>query len=219
MLKQTIQFEDFDGVNRTKNLYFNLNRDEIVMNFEIQKEFEDVQDMIGGRTRDLQMHEIRMILELVKKLMRLSYGLQKNTEDGDLRFSKKPEIWEEFTETAAYDAFLFGLFEDTNKAVHFLVNIWPKEIRPDEDQLKFPGMPVQDAKDIPANGNDWGPQKASLASVPDADETLKALHDYTQQELLDMSTEDFQRLAGKDPQRMDQYTLQIAMHRKNAGKD
>lgn len=200
MLKQTVQFTDFDGVNKTKVLYFNLTRVEVIDNLDIQREFQDVQDMIGGQTRDLEMHEIRLILNLVKKLMQMSYGVQRQTQDGDLKFTKKdPNIWQDFTETAVYDAFLMGLFEDVEKAGSFLYGIWPKELLDNVD-VELPGMPV------PQNG-----QPLKVAPNPDEDEQ----GEYTREALLAMPKEQFDRIVGTDPLKMSPEHLQLAFYRKN----
>src|ERR1044072_1372576 len=145
MLKQTVQYTDFDGANKTKNLYFNLTRSEVIDNVAIKDEFQEIHDLIAGEQRDLEMHEVKMILDLIKKLMKMSYGIQRQTAEGDLTFTKKDEIWEDFIETAYCDAFLVALFKDPGKAGAFLSGIWPKEITAgiDEDQLQLPGMPVK----------------------------------------------------------------------------
>lgn len=202
MLKQTVQFEDFDGVNKTKVLYFNLTRVEVIDNLELQKEFEDVQEMIGTATRNFEMHEIRIVLELVKKLIKLSYGVQRTGSDGELRFTKQdPEIWNEFTETAAYDSFLIGLFEDPVKATAFLMGIWPKEITKglDIDQMKLPGMPVK------MNGQ------------PLVDRIPEEHQEPTREALLEMTKEQFDEVAGSDPTKMSSMMLQVAFQRRGQG--
>lgn len=207
MLKQTVQFTDFDGVNKTKNLYFNLTRSEVIDNIQLKTEFENIRDLIGGESRDLEIHEVKLILDLVKKLMKLSYGIQRATADGDLKFTKKDEIWGDFIETAAYDAFLMGLFEDATKAVAFLVGIWPKEImdQVDQDQLTLPGLPVK---------MDGQPLKVAPAY---SEPTLETESTYTREALLAMPQDQFDSIVGTDPTKMSQEHLQIAFQRKTRG--
>lgn len=212
MLKQTVQFTDFDDVNKTRNLYFNLTRTEVIDNLELQHEFQEVQDMIGGETRDLEMHEVKLILELVKKIMRISYGVQKEV-DGNLSFTKK-DVWEPFTETAAYDEFLIGLFENPERAVAFLVGIWPKEIRDgiDVDQLSLPGIPVPGGQ----------PGEVSVGPIPVPREPLKEpkdpLSEYTDEALLAMPQTEFDTLVGTNPLSMSQRGLRLAFVRKTTHK-
>lgn len=217
MLKQTVQFTDFDDVNKTKVLYFNLTRAEVIDEIDLIEEFEATRDMIGGEQRLLTRPEVKVILELVKKLMKLSYGIQRRTADGDLKFTKAkldPQIWDDFVETAYYDAFLLDLFENTEKATAFMFGIWPKEITDGIDmaQLQLPGMPVK---------MDGQP----LQAVPDvpvapAESNGKSFDDYSRAELVAMPTEQFNQLVGTtDPLKMTQYQLQVAFARKNAGTE
>ena len=127
MLKQAITYTDFDDNENTEVLYFNLTKVELAENLNLKDELENLQqDFTGDPNRNLEEHEIRRILDLVKTFMRLSYGVRSG--DGK-RFIKTPELWTEFTQTAAYDAFLFGLFEKPQNAVNFMAGILPKDLR------------------------------------------------------------------------------------------
>lgn len=212
MLKQTVQYTDFDGANKTKNLYFNLTRSEVIDNIELKNEFETLRDLIAGEERELEIHEVKLILDLVKKLMKLSYGVQRQTADGDLKFTKKAEIWDDFVETAYYDAFLIGLFEDAGKAVSFLVGIWPKEImdQVDQDQLTLPGLPV------PMDG-----RPLQVAPEPVEEQVVSTQTNgqgYTREALLAMPKAQFDEIAGTDPSKMAPELLQIAFIRKSSGE-
>lgn len=127
MLKQSVSYVDFDDNECMETLYFNLTKTELTDNLDMKDELEKIQqDFTGEPKRNLEEHEIRRILDLVKTFMRLSYGIR--SEDGK-RFIKTPEIWTEFTQTAAYDAFLFGLFENPANALAFMTGILPKDLR------------------------------------------------------------------------------------------
>lgn len=127
MLKQSVSYTDFDDNECVETLYFNLTKTELTENLDMKDELEKIQqDFTGDGKRNLEEHEIRRILELVKTFMRLSYGIR--SEDGK-RFIKTPELWTEFTQTAAYDSFLFGLFENPANALAFMTGILPKDLR------------------------------------------------------------------------------------------
>ena len=70
--------------------------------------------------------DIQDILELVKEFMRMYYGVR--SEDGK-RFVKTPDLWLNFTQTLAYDTFLFSLFQDASKAMAFMTGILPTDLR------------------------------------------------------------------------------------------
>ena len=126
MLKQQISYTDFDDNQAIETLYFNLTKSELTENLHLQKELESIQSMIEGDKRSLEGDEIVKIIDLVKTFMRLSYGVR--SADGK-RFVKSDEQWVEFTQTAAYDAFLFSLFEEPNKAITFMSGILPLDLR------------------------------------------------------------------------------------------
>ena len=126
MLKQNIAYVDFDDNQAIETLYFNLTKSELTENLHLKDELESIQNMIDGEKRTLEGDEIVRIIELVKTFMRLSYGVR--SADGK-RFVKTAEQWVEFTQTAAYDAFLFSLFEEPNKAVTFMSGILPLDLR------------------------------------------------------------------------------------------
>lgn len=125
MLKQTFTYEDFNGHQVTEDLYFNLTKVELSENFWLKARVDEVQKMLTGPARDLQPEETFKILEVVKDFMRLAYGVR--SEDGK-RFVKGDQIWQEFSQSAAYDAFLFSLFESPEKAYSFVFGVMPKDL-------------------------------------------------------------------------------------------
>ena len=126
MLKQTVSYFDFDDNPSQETLYFNLTKTELADNIHLQAELEQMQETFSVEKERLTPDEIRQLVDIVKTIMRLSYGVR--SADGK-RFVKTEELWTEFTQTAAYDAFLYSLFEDPNKAVMFMTGILPKDVR------------------------------------------------------------------------------------------
>lgn len=128
MLKQTITYEDFDENQVTEDLYFNISRIVVVENAEeLTRRWKEIEAMLkGDEKRELNTHEVMMLIGIVKYMMELSYGVK--SDDGRV-FDQSPELWNRFTHMAAFDAFLFGLFEDTNKATSFIAGIFPKSLR------------------------------------------------------------------------------------------
>lgn len=126
MLKQTVSYFDFDDNPSQETLYFNLTKTELADNIHLRDELEEMQQVFTADKKELSTGEISQLIDLVKTIMRLSYGIR--SADGK-RFIKSEEQWTEFTQTAAYDAFLYSLFEDPNKAVLFMTGILPKDVR------------------------------------------------------------------------------------------
>lgn len=126
MIKQTISYTDFNDDASTETLYFNISKAELLENLELKDKLEKLQQTLSGDVRELDLDEVKHILEIVKTFIRLSYGVR--SEDGK-RFAKSSQLFEEFTQTAAYDAFLMSLFEDPNKAIEFMLGVMPADLR------------------------------------------------------------------------------------------
>lgn len=125
MLTENVTYENFDGKTVTETLYFNLSKTELADNLHLQARFETLERIFKGPERDLTMPEVQQMLDLIKEMMRLSYG--ERSEDGRY-FRKSPQIWSDFQSTAAYDSFLFSLFENPEKGINFLLGVFPKDL-------------------------------------------------------------------------------------------
>ena len=141
MLKQTVSYFDFDDNPSQETLYFNLTKTELADNIHLRDELEEMQQVFTADKKELSTGEISQLIDLVKTIMRLSYGIR--SADGK-RFIKSEEQWTEFTQTAAYDAFLYSLFEDPNKAVLFMTGILPKDVRSAVDEEIAKTNPADD---------------------------------------------------------------------------
>ena len=141
MLKQTVSYLDFDDNPTQETLYFNLTKTELADNITIKDELDAMQHTFSQERQELTTTEIKQLIDLVKTFMRLSYGVR--SADGK-RFIKTDEQWTEFTQTAAYDAFLYSLFEDPNKAVVFMTGILPKDVRSTVEQQMNQGSKADD---------------------------------------------------------------------------
>ena len=105
MLKETVKYLDFDGVEQTENLYFNINRMELIaMQARYGKE-----DMAKYIERIVQEQDFVKIHDLLNDIVLTSYG--KKSEDGK-RFLKSEEIKEEFRTSLAYGALVESFFDD-----------------------------------------------------------------------------------------------------------
>lgn len=126
MLKQTVTYEDFAGDQRTDDLYFNISKAELTEHLDLEAELTHVAQIFEGRDENFQLsvEEKKTVIAIIKKFMKLAYGVR--SEDNK-RFIKSEEIWEEFTQTAAYQSYFFSLFAEPNKALVFVEGILPKD--------------------------------------------------------------------------------------------
>lgn len=111
MLKKTVTYVDYDGVERTESFYFNLSESEIVeMELGVDGGWrERMQRIIDSKDAPTLMREF-------KNLIMISYG--KKSDDGR-RFMKSKEISEEFIQTEAYNKIFMELVTDDKAAANF----------------------------------------------------------------------------------------------------
>lgn len=184
MLKQIISYEGFDGKTEVDTLYFNLTKAELADNLGLEDRFRDMAKMFQPPVRELTRSELEFIIDLVKTFMKLSYG-----ELEGKYFRKTEARWEDFTSTAAYDAFLFSLFEDPEKALNFLVGVFPKDLMDKaqsqmaEQGIELPEIaPAAEAPAEPVKTELTDEQKALIARVDAApmkasrEDLVQAMH-------------------------------------------
>lgn len=121
MIKKTLTYTDYDGVERTEDFYFNLTEAELVeMELSIdggmQKKIEKI----------MNSKDMKQIIEVFKDLILRSYG--EKSDDGK-RFIKNKEITEAFTQTEAYSMLFMKLATDEKEASDFVNGILPAKFR------------------------------------------------------------------------------------------
>lgn len=127
MIKETVEYVDFDDKPQTMDLHFHLSKTELLDHIYLKDELTSLQDDLEKADGDdISTENVVKVVQLVKKLVKLSYGSR--SDDGK-RFIKNDAVWEEFAYSAAYDAFVYSLFEQPNRAISFLTNLIPKDIR------------------------------------------------------------------------------------------
>lgn len=120
MLKRTISYEDYDGVVRQEDFYFNLTEAELTL-----MEMSEAGGYQKRLERMVQAKDTPSLIRLVKGILDASYG--QKSPDGK-RFIKSKEMLEEFTQTDAYSKLFMELCTDDQKAFEFVVGILPKSL-------------------------------------------------------------------------------------------
>lgn len=121
MIKKTVKYEDFNGVERSEDLYFNLTKTELQnLNFRHYGTYaEQLQGIVDSK-------DIRLITELFNEIITRAYGIK--SEDGR-NFRKSPQITEDFITSAAYDALMTEILSDESKAAELFVGALPKDLQ------------------------------------------------------------------------------------------
>ena len=129
MIKKTITFNDYNGVERTEDFYFNLTKAEIMeMEMSTSGGMAEMIQRIGAA------QDTPSIIKIFKDLVLAAYG--QKSPDGR-RFIKNDEIREEFVQTEAYSILFMELATDADAAAKFVNGIIPADI----DRSALPQMP------------------------------------------------------------------------------
>lgn len=117
MLKKTITYTDYNGVERIEDFYFNLNKAE-VMELEMGTS-GGLSEMIN---RIVAAQDAPSIIKVFKDLVLRAYG--EKSPDGK-RFIKSEELSMAFAQTDAYSILFMELATDADKAAKFVNGILP----------------------------------------------------------------------------------------------
>lgn len=125
MLKKTITYTDYNGVERTENFYFNLTETEIM-----EMEVGTAGGLAEMITKVVDAKEAPAIIKVFKDLILKAYG--EKSLDGK-RFEKRNgQLAEAFAETEAYSILFMELATDAEKAAEFINGIVPNKLRPSD---------------------------------------------------------------------------------------
>lgn len=140
MFKDTVTYENFEGVTVTKDLYFNLTKAEITkMQLSTEGGFDKkIQSIIDSKDQG-------KIVELFEELIMRAYGVR--TEDGE--FVKPKNAAEAFITTEAYSTFFMDLISSESKQKAFFMGIMPKDLAAQASEQ----MKIEEAKIHALNSN------------------------------------------------------------------
>lgn len=120
MIKKTITYSDYNGVERTEDFYFNLTKHEITkMELGVKGGLaEMIQRIVAAQ-------DTPAIIEVFEDLIKRSYGVK--TPDGR-GFVKKAEDLEAFMSTEAYSQLFMELATDADAASKFVNGVVPADM-------------------------------------------------------------------------------------------
>lgn len=121
MLKKTVTYEDWNGVTRTEDFYFNLTRTECA---ELEYGLVPGKSLSDSFQVFVESKDMGKIIQTMKDLVLKAYGVK--SDDGR-RFIKNDEVRTAFLESPVFDEIYMELATDSDKAADFLINIMPKQ--------------------------------------------------------------------------------------------
>lgn len=119
MLKKSITYTDFNGVERTEDFYFNLTQAEIA-----EMELSTSGGLVEKIHRIVAAQDGEEIMKFFKHFILQAYG--EKSPDGKY-FKKSEHLSTMFSQTGAYDVLFMELVTDPDKAAAFLNAIVPVE--------------------------------------------------------------------------------------------
>lgn len=120
MLKKTVTYVDYNGVERTEDFYFNLSKAEVAeMEMSVEGGFSKMLEEI------VKSNDNARILDLFKQMVLKAYG--EKSADGK-RFVKSKELSEAFSQTEAYSEIFMELALDEKAAAAFVNGIMPANL-------------------------------------------------------------------------------------------
>lgn len=121
MLKKTVTYTDYNGVERTEAFYFHYNEAEILdMEMSTEGGFaERIQKIIDAKDQV-------SLMQVIKKFVIDAYGVK--SEDGK-RFIKNETVRTEFLESPAYSQIWMELVVNDEVAADFINNVIPSGMK------------------------------------------------------------------------------------------
>lgn len=120
MIKKTVTYTDYNGVERKEDFYFNLTKAE-VMKLQL--------GTVGGLSAMLQKiidtNDVPTLMNIFEDLVLKAYGVK--SDDGR-RFIKNDEVRAAFAETEAYSQIYMELAFDAKAAAEFVNGIIPADV-------------------------------------------------------------------------------------------
>lgn len=120
MIKKTVKYVDYNGVERVEDFYFNMTKAEVTeMEMSVEGGFSKMlEELIASKDN------VR-IVQLFKEMVLKSYG--EKSPDGR-RFVKSKEISEAFAQTEAYSEIFMELALNEEAAAAFVNGIMPANL-------------------------------------------------------------------------------------------
>lgn len=202
MIEQKIKYEDYNGNEQTESFWFHLTKLELMeMELHHPGGLSNYIEELNETTEGAEAYD------LFKKIILEAHG--RKSPDGRHFWKIDPDTGrkyaDEFVSSPAMSELIFSFLEDANVASKFVTGLLPANLVAEveaEAKAKRGTTGEATVTELPAG-------------KPKAEEKKKEVTDFTREQLLEMSDEEFAEVAGTDPTKMDKEVLVLAMQRKS----
>lgn len=125
MHKETITYNDYNGVERTEDFYFNLTEAELT-----EMEYGQTGGLTSAIEHIIASQDVPTLIKYFKQIILKSYG--EKSLDGKYFLKEDDEghkLARKFTQTEAYSILYMKLATDDEAAANFVNGIMPKNIK------------------------------------------------------------------------------------------
>lgn len=146
MIKKSITYTDYNGVKRTEDFWFNLNKAEM-----LELEWDSVGGFDAYIKRIVNAKDNREAVEVFKSLIDKSYGIK--SEDGRY-FRKSEEALADFKSSEAYVELYIGLLGNVEDAAVFIYGIIPDDMKENTNEKEIAAKAKAIAAEVEKNDGD-----------------------------------------------------------------
>lgn len=130
MIKRTITYTDYNGVERKEVFYFNISEAELA-----KMELGTAGGMSAMLTRIIDSREDTEIANIFEQIVLAAYG--EKSPDGKY-FRKDPQMSKDFSYTEAYNKLYMELATDSKAAAEFIRGILPEKYQQANNNQALP---------------------------------------------------------------------------------
>ena len=134
MLKKTIKYTDYNGIERTEDFYFNLTKSELAQ-MQLKKEGDYAERLRAiAKAKDMPR-----LMELFESIILDAYGEKSDDGKRFVKVRNGHRVAEDFIATPAYDELYFELIQSPEKFADFLTSLLPPDLAEDVKKLQASG--------------------------------------------------------------------------------
>lgn len=123
MIKKTITYTDYDGVQRTEDFYFNLSKPELM-----EMDFSADGGMEKKIKKIIDTQNTKEIIDIFKDIILRSYGEKSLDGKRFIKVRDGHKLAEEFAQTEAYNELFMELAGDDKAASEFINGVIPQAL-------------------------------------------------------------------------------------------
>ena len=123
MIKKTINYTDYDGVNRTEDFYFNLSKPELM-----EMDFSATGGMEKMLKKIIDAQDTKRIIEVFKDIILRSYGAKSADGKRFIKYRDGHRLSDDFEQSEAYSELFMELATDDKAASEFINGVIPKAL-------------------------------------------------------------------------------------------